>query len=80
MKKAVLFLLVTILSSGSDDKKQDNENPHTDEFYMGKKVVVDRDTLTIVNHSGWTTDLYLSDGTEVSRSFVDKAIIIENKK
>lgn len=39
---------------------------------IGKKVVVDKDTLTVVDYNPFTSAYYLSNGTSLNKQFIEQ--------
>jgi uncharacterized membrane protein YraQ (UPF0718 family) len=58
------FVIAYAISTQIDNKKKDLQS------YVGKTVVVGKDTLTIVNYSMVFENFTLSNGTKVDEQFV----------
>lgn len=67
MKYVILLLLIIIIVGVFE--VEDNSNN------VGERVVIDRDTLTIVDYSSVFNTYILSDGGEVHENFIEDNII-----
>lgn len=64
----LLVISITLIVSGlKDEQKRYNK-------YVGKSLVINKDTMVIVDYSIFTSSVYLSNGAKVSIKFVESAI------
>lgn len=68
----LLLLLSAVLSMGDYSGQLE-----TAKSLLGEKVIVESDTLTIVNYSMWHDDYTLSNGLTVAEDYVMKYIVEE---
>ena len=66
---AVVYLLKYI---GNDVTEKLNNTENKYKKHIGKKHIIDKDTLTIVDYSIWEENFTLSDGRKVSYILIGK--------
>ena len=68
----IIFIIGFGLSMLDDVVKNIKQSPYIEA--MGKMVVIDKDTLSVVNYNTWKNELYLSNGTKIDFDYYKKTI------
>lgn len=71
----ILLLCGLIKSYNNNLKEAYVKKKETMELFVGKKIVVGRDTLIVVNFSVMGEEYTLSNGCKVTETFVRKAVV-----
>jgi hypothetical protein len=69
---AICASIVAIISYGAN-KINDEINSYKE--YLGEKVVIQQDTLEIVDYSLWRSTLTLENGKEINSTYADKKLL-----
>jgi hypothetical protein len=68
------FLLDSLIKKVVKTNKREN---HTVNLKLGKRIVLDKDTLTIVDHSSLFKTYTLSNNIKVSEDYIDNLILLK---
>ena len=65
---SIIFIVTIILSENENDKVLEIENSY--KINLGKKILIDKDSLTIVNYDRMNDSYILSDGKTINKLLV----------
>lgn len=64
----IIFVIMGIITNSLINKHSACKKSY--EFNINKKVIINKDTLTVVNYSMWNESYNLSNGSVVDKTFV----------
>lgn len=71
----IAALIIYGVSAGINGAIKENEELNRKKALLGHKIVIDGDTLTIVDYSTWNDNFSLSNGTKADGDYVLKIVL-----